>query len=94
MMVPWTTVPFLSSIETVSLLSFIKNLAKDLSQTDTSKIIKAPQRRGRRADRSPNELHPGSGRWRGNGGRRGGGRQQLPVRVPKPKGSALVETSA
>lgn len=24
--VPWTTVPFLSSIETVSLLSFIKNL--------------------------------------------------------------------
>jgi len=25
-MVPWTTVPFLSSIETVSLFSFIKNL--------------------------------------------------------------------
>jgi hypothetical protein len=26
-MVPWTMVPFLSSIVTVSLLSFIKNLA-------------------------------------------------------------------
>ena len=51
-MVPWTTEPFLSSMETVSLFNFIKNLM--LSMVNTCDCIEKTL--------LPDELHDGDGR--------------------------------
>jgi hypothetical protein len=83
-MVPWTVVPFLSSIVTVSLFSFIKNLhpnsageiARETNQLTTKKGEKKTNLgRGERSGSRglPDELHLGGAWWgeEGEGGRGG-----------------------